>query len=170
MDDFNKRYLDFCKPFIDSIINVYETMMSTQLKASKPVLNDGSKQIGDISSMMGISGIYEGGDEKRKFKGNLVISWSMDTYVKTAGAMLMEEYTEYSDEIADVGMEICNITMGGAKSVLEKIGFHIEMSIPTSMRGKELEYKPPEGIVTISTTLDSSLGPIIIALNYEDET
>ena len=169
MNDFNKRYIEFCKPFIDSITDIYKTMMSVELIADKPEISDGSKQIGDISSMMGISGVYEGEGEKRNFKGNLMISWSMDSYVKTAGAMLMEEFSEFNDEIADVGMEICNITMGGAKSVLNTKGYLIEMSIPTSMRGKELQYKPQEGVVTISTILKSNIGSVCVSLNYEDE-
>ncbi len=169
MNDFNKRYIDFCKPFIESITDIYETMMSVELNAEKPEISDGSKAIGDISSMMGISGVYEGNGLKKSFKGNLMISWSMDSYVKTASAMLMEDFTDYNDEIADVGMEICNITMGGAKAVLNTKGYLIEMSIPTSMRGKELQYKPQEGVVTISTILNSTIGPVCISLNYEDE-
>ena len=168
MNQFNKRYLEFCRPFIEAIKEVYLTMMSTELKPSAPSIKEGAKSFGDYSSIMGINGTFNGEGETRKFKGSLVISWPSDTYLKTAGAMLMEEYTEFTDEIADVGMEIANITMGNSKKVLAEQGYVIEMSIPTSVRGKEHELKSQDGVITIVTPLESELGSLYVELNYED--
>lgn len=36
MSDFNKCYIDFCKPFIDAIKEVYSTMLSSEVSASDP--------------------------------------------------------------------------------------------------------------------------------------
>ena len=168
MNEFNKRYLDFCKPFIDAIKDVYSTMMSTNLKPGAPAIKTGKISHGEFSSIMGINGRFEKGNEKKLFKGSLVLSWPHDTYLKSAGAMLMEEYEEYDDEIADVGMEIVNITMGNAKKILSEEGFFIDMSIPTSVRGVDHEIKAQEGVVTISTPLESDFGTFYIELSYED--
>ncbi len=168
MNEFNKRYLDFCKPFIDAIKDVYSTMMSTELKPGGPKIKQGSVSHGEFSSIMGINGIYEGGGEKKGFRGSLTLSWPESVYLKSAGAMLMEEYAEYTDEIADVGMEICNITMGNAKKILSQEGYLIEMSIPTSVKGKDHEIKAQDGVVTIATPLESELGTFWIELSYED--
>ncbi len=168
MNEFNKRYLDFCKPFIDAIKEVYSTMMSTELTPQSPQIKAGSVSYGEFSSIMGINGTYENGGEKKGFRGSLALSWPEEVYLKSAGAMLMEEFSEYSDEIADVGMEICNITMGNAKKTLSQEGYLIEMSIPTSVKGKNLEIKAQDGIVTIATPLESELGTFHIELSYED--
>ncbi|CAM9848139.1 unnamed protein product [Chrysoparadoxa australica] len=166
--EFNKRYLEFCKPFIDAIKEVYSTMMGTELNPQKPGLKEGKKSYGDYSSIMGINGTYTGGTSDKKFKGSLVLSWPEEVYIKSASAMLMEDYTEFNDEIADVGMEICNITMGNAKKVLCEIGYMIEMSIPTSVHGKNHEIKAQDKVVTISTPLESEFGTFYIELSYED--
>ena len=168
MNDFNKRYIDFCKPFLDALKDVYSTMMSAELSAGSPTIDEEVKLVGDVSAMMGISGILEKDGQKKQFKGNLFISWPMDCYLKTASAMLMEEHKEFNEEIADVGMEICNITMGNAKSILNNDGYFIDMSIPTSLKGKEMEYKVQEGLQTIVTPMESSLGLIYVGLNYKD--
>lgn len=168
MNDFNKRYLDFCKPFLDAIQEVYSTMMSTDIKPQKPNFKEGKKSYGDLSAIMGINGKYEGTGITKKFKGSLVLSWPEECYVKSASAMLMEDFTEMNDEISDVGMEIANITMGNAKKILAERGYFIEMSIPTSVSGKGHEIKAQEKVVTITTPLDSDFGTFYIELSYED--
>jgi chemotaxis protein CheX len=168
MTDFNQRYLVFCKPFIEAIKEVYSTMLMTELAPAAPVIKEGSVSNGDYSSIMGINGSYEGEGLKKKFKGTLVLSWPEEVYLNTASAMLMEDFTEITEEIADVGMEICNITMGNAKKVLSELGYYIEMSIPTSVRGRDHELKPQKGITTIVTPLDSKLGKFFVELTYED--
>lgn len=168
MNEFNKRYLDFCKPFIDAIKEVYATMMDAEITPDKPGIKTGRKSYGDFSAIMGINGKLEIGNEKKNFKGTLVLSWPEDVYLKSAGAMLMEEFTEYSDEIADVGLEICNITMGNAKKVLSEQGFFVEMSIPTSVKGKDHEIMAQDGVVTIATPLSCKLGVFSVELSYED--
>ena len=167
MSDFKKRYIEFCGPFIEAIKEIYETMMSSEITAGSPSVKKSSDSLGDYSSLMGISGVFKGTDVEKKFKGNLIISWK-DVYLKTASAMLMEEYTEVTDEISDVGMEIANITMGNAKKFLVEKGYHIEMSIPTSVSGKNHKLKVLEGVTTIMTPLKCSLGEFYIELNYED--
>lgn len=168
MNDFNKRYLEFCKPFIDAIKEVYSTMMSVELKPEKPMIKEGKTSYGDYSSIMGINGSYEGPAGNKKFKGSLVLSWPEGVYLKSASAMLMEDFPEFTDEIADVGMEVCNITMGNAKKMLSELGYLIEMSIPTSISGKGHEIKAQDGVVTITTPLVSEIGTFYIELTYED--
>lgn len=168
MSEFNKRYLEFCKPFIDAIKEVYSTMMSTELSPQKPMIKEGKTSYGDYSSIMGINGTYEGPAGNKKFMGSLVLSWPESSYLKSAGAMLMEEFPEFTDEIADVGMEVCNITMGNAKKNLAEMGYLIEMSIPTSVSGKNHEIKAQDRVVTITTPLESEFGTFYIELSYED--
>lgn len=168
MSEFNKRYLDFCKAFIEAIKEVYSTMMSTEINPDKPTFKEGKKSYGDYSAIMGINGTYEGPEINKKFKGSLVLSWPEETYLKSASAMLMEEFTEFNDEISDVGMEVANITMGNAKKILNELGYFIEMSIPTSVHGKNHEMKAQDKVVTITTPLKSDFGTFYIELSYED--
>lgn len=167
-NDFNKRYLEFCKPFIDAFREVYSTMLETELDTKAPYTKKEATSHGIYSAIMGINGVYEGTKEKKEFRGSLVITWTKEAYLNSAGKMLMEEYTEIDEEIKDVGMEICNITMGNAKKVLAPNGFKIKMSIPTSVTGEGHILKCENGVMTVVTPIESPLGQIVIELNYDD--
>ena len=169
MDDFHRRYLDFCKPFLESIKEVYSQMCQVDISYSKPMIKEGKKSYGDYSSIVGLNGVCTLDDSKRKFKGCMVLSWTEESYLKSASAILMEEFSEYNDEISDVGMEICNITMGNAKKILSEMGYQVEMSIPTSVVGKNHTLGAQDKAVTIRTPLDSEFGTFYIELSYADD-
>ncbi|MBF0218091.1 MAG: chemotaxis protein CheX [Gammaproteobacteria bacterium] len=169
METFNQRYLAFTKPFVDSLKDLYSTMMSTELTQGRALYKKQGLGIQtDYTSIMGITGRYKNGDKTVDFRGNLILSWPMPTYLKSAGAMMMEEFTHFSDDVADVGMEVCNITMGGAKASLTQVGFFIEMSIPTSVYGNNLELNAQASATTIIVPMSSKLGNFYLELNYEE--
>ncbi|MBF0469954.1 MAG: chemotaxis protein CheX [Gammaproteobacteria bacterium] len=168
-ETFNQRYLAFTKPFVDSVKEIYSTMMATEIHQGKALYK--REDIGfshDYLTIMGISGTFTAQDEKHDFRGNLVLSWPLQTYLNTAGAMMQEEYTEINDEIADVGMEICNITMGGAKATLAQVGFSVDMSIPTSVSGNNIDISAQASATTILVPFSSDLGNFNLELNYEE--
>jgi len=168
MSDFNTRYLSFCKPFIDAIREVYSTMVTKELKAGSPVFKEQSGNYADYSALMGINGTLKNEEDDLQFKGSLVISWPLQTYLNTASTMLGEEYKEINDEIEDVGMEICNITMGNAKKILNPLGYKIEMSIPNLISGDHHRVKSEDGVKTIVIPFTSDIGDLFIELNYKD--
>ena len=169
MKSFQERYLEFCKPFVDGLKNVYSTMVFTELHHGTPMLKQNSSQLSDYSSVMGINGKYEEeGHPAINFKGSLVISWPMETYIKTASKMLMEDYTEFNDEIHDVGMEIANITMGNAKKIVNPLGYKIEMSVPNCVVGNQHAVESERGTVTIVIPMESELGYFFMEINYKD--
>jgi len=167
-DEFNQRYLAMCKPFIDAIKEIYATMLETELETGTPYLKTVNTSQGDYSAIMGINGHFENGNEKCNFKGSLVISWPEQTYIMSSCKMLMEDFTEYTDEIADVGLEIANMTMGNAKKVLNPKGYFIDMSTPTSIRGKGHQIGSEVTTTTIITPLKAPYGNIFVELNYKE--
>jgi chemotaxis protein CheX len=169
LKSFNERYIEFCKPFVDGLKSVYSTMVFTEIQHGTPILKEQASELSDYSSVMGINGKFEAeGEEPVAFQGSLVLSWPMQTYLKTASKMLMEEYTEFNDEIHDVGMEIANITMGNAKKVVNPLGYKIEMSVPNCVVGKDHVVESDKGTVTIVIPLESELGRLFMEINYKD--
>ena len=168
MSNFNKRYLEFCKPFIASIKGVYSTMLNNELTHGRPEIKKHNMTYGEYSALMGINGVFDSEGKTKKFKGNLIISWGMDSYLKVASEMLMEEYEAFSEEIEDVGLEICNIVMGNAKKELSNQGYKIEMSTPTLIMGKDVELKTEKNVIAIITPMESAIGSVHVELNYED--
>ncbi len=166
-EEFKKLYIDFSKPFIDSIKGIYKTMIMTEVTPAKPILKESNKSLGDYSAIMGITGEVDIDGGKKPFKGTLVISWPNGSYLKTSSKMLGTEYTEMNDDINDLGMEICNMTMGGAKNLLAEKGFSVELSIPTAIQGKDHVLHVEEKVITVVTPFDSEVGQFFVELNFD---
>lgn len=170
MDKFENRYLEFCKQFVESVKDVFSTMLMVELNHGQPQIQSKNSTIGDITGIMGMNGVYKGTDDSHNidFKGSFFISWPTSTYLGAAGAMLGETYTEITDEIEDVGLEICNIAMGGAKQKLNPMGYKIEMAIPNMVSGTGHEIKADKDAITIVVPMKSELGEFFLGLNYKE--
>lgn len=163
-----KRFIDFSKPFIDATRNVFETMIFTKIQTGKPAIKDGNTSKGDVSAVLGLSGEYTKDGEVCPYRAMLVISFPFDTYIKAASAMLMEEYTEYNDEISDVAGEICNMVMGNAKRDLTALGYTTNMAIPSIVMGKNHSIRYPGDTIIIMIPISSAHGDFYIELCYKD--
>lgn len=166
---FNERYLDFCRPFIDAVKDIYKTMMNTEISTQKPQIKQNHAYKGDHSAIIGINGFLDGDDSQVTFQGTLVLSWPETVYLKTAEAMLGETYAEFSTEIEDLGCEVANITLGNSKRSLAEQGYKVEMSTPTSIRGKDHNIKSEKNVITIHVPLSCDFGEFYMDLNYTDE-
>lgn len=160
------NFVNFSKPFVDSANSVFETMVFTKLNPGKPVIKKDTISRGDVSAVIGINGTITNDGTTERFKGMLVISWPYETYFKIATSMLMEEFTEYNEEIADVGGEICNMIMGGAKRQLSELGYSTEMAIPSMIEGKGHTIKYPPGTTVVMIPMNSAHGPMFMELCF----
>ncbi|MGB0453240.1 MAG: chemotaxis protein CheX [Bacteriovoracaceae bacterium] len=167
--DFNDRFLGFSKPFIDGVKEVYSTMMSTEIQNDKPEIKQNPTSKGFYSSIIGMNGVLEVDGNSKQFQGSMSITWEKEAYLKTAGQMLMEEYTEFNEEIQDAGAEIVNIVMGNAKKVLAEEGYKIEMSTPTVVTGEDHELGYQKCVITIATPFESELGKFWLEIGYRDQ-
>lgn len=163
------RFLEFSKPFIEAAKNVYETMVFSKLDPEKPAIKKDATSRGDVSAVIGINGVINKNGGNQRFKGMLVLSWSYETYFKVATSMLMEEFHSYSEEIADVGGEICNMIMGNAKRVLSENGYAIEMAIPSMIEGKDHTIKYPQGTTVVMIPMKSAHGVMYMELCFRIE-
>ncbi len=164
----NENFVKFSRPFIQALKETFSLMVQTEIQAHSPKIKTSSITHGDITAIIGMNGTLESSGEIKDFRGQISISFSKDVYIKIASRMLMEEYTEYSDEISDVGAEIINIVMGNAKKDLAPLGYKIGMATPSTFRGKDLEMKSSKNTTTIETTISADLGNFILEINYQE--
>lgn len=162
----NEEFVNFSKPFFDSLRNVFKTMLQLDIKPHSPRFKEKRPASGDISSVIGMNGSFTN-DPTKLFQGLLVLSFSEDVYIKLASSMLMEEYTVYSDEIADVGAELANIILGNSKQPLFEMGYKLGMTTPTTIRGKNHEIKYPNNTTVIETTIDTAKGSFILEICFQ---
>ena len=165
----NKNFIEFSRPFIEAAKNVFETMVFTKLDAQKPGLKKNNISMGDVSAVLGLTGEVKIDDRDTTYKAMLVLSWPYDTYFKVASAMLMDTFTEYNEEIADVGGEISNMIMGNAKRDLAELGYSSNMAIPSMVEGAGHTLKYPEGTTVIVIPITSAHGPFYMELCYRED-
>ncbi len=168
MGSFQKKFLEFSKPFLAGADSVFETMIFTKIKCGRPQLKENNQSPGEISAVMGLSGVY--GESASHFKGMFVLSFPEVTYLNIAGSMLQETYTEFSDEVADVGAEISNIITGNAKRVLAESGYQIGMSIPSTIYGANHRLSYPSSTEIVQVPVSSELGNFYIEICYKEES
>lgn len=164
----NANFLEFSKPFISAAKNVFETMVFTKLEPSKPKVKSDNVSKGDVSAVLGLNGKLTKNGEEKNYRAMLVMSFPYETYIKIAGAMLMEEYTEFNEDIRDVGGEICNMIMGNAKRELNTLGYDCNMAIPSIIEGKGHTIKYPNSTTVILIPINSAHGELFIELCYAE--
>lgn len=168
MAAINQSFINFSRPFIDGLKETFSTMMQTELKAHSPKVKDSAVTLGEYSAIIGMNGTVTKEGATKDFRGQIGISFSESVFLKVASAMLMEEYTEYCEDIADTAGEIVNIVMGSAKKALAPQGYEIGMATPSTIRGKNVEIKYPKGTTTIETTIESALGQFVFEICYQE--
>ncbi len=164
----DSQFVKFSKPFLDALKETYEMMVQTEIRPHSPIIKKDPVAKGDITALIGMNGQVERDGETKDFKGLMAISWTEEIYVKLAGRMLFEEYTEYCDEIADSGAEICNIVMGNAKNGLSPLGYKIEMATPSTVKGRGHEIKYPPKTTVIQITISCDIGDFSLELCYQE--
>jgi chemotaxis protein CheX len=149
----NEAFLAFSKPFIQATQSIFETMISTSIKPGKPEFKTGHSALCEITSVIPVSGTL---NENQNYSAQFVLSFPMETYLKVASTMLMEEYKEFSEDIEDVGNEITNIVMGNAKRFLNEMGYTTSMAVPNLIvgAGHKITYPKNTRIIYFPVTCD----------------
>lgn len=119
----------FINPFLDSFLNVVNTMASMQLTPSKPQLKHDEMAMGDVSGLIGMVG--------EQAKGSLSITFEKKLVLKIMENMLGESPANINEEVCDMVGEITNMVAGGTKNMLGEQGFDFEMATPVVVSGKE---------------------------------
>lgn len=162
----NQEMVRFSAPFVQSIKEVFAVMMKVELRIHSPRLKVDRNARGDMTSLIGVSGLVNRDGQSKDFSGLLALSFSEPVYLAIASKMLGEEYSEYVEDIADVGSEIANIVLGKSKPALVELGFQVGMSSPSTVRGKDHQINFPPQAVVVEVTVDSELGPFYMSLSY----
>lgn len=161
-----EAYLNFCRPFIEALKEVFKVMMSTEIQVQNPKLKKDNKARGEITALIGMTGTVTKDGNEHSFDGLIALSFEKQVYLKVASAMLMEEFEDYREDMEDTGCEIANIVMGNAKKVLTPQGYKIGMATPTRIKGQDHEIKYPNNTIVIESIITSSLGNFTFDICY----
>ncbi len=72
-------------------------------------------------------------------RGNLILSFTKDSYLKIVSSIMKAQFTQIEPIISDWAAELVNSILGKVKSDLRSDGFIFSAGIPTVLLGKDLE-------------------------------
>jgi chemotaxis protein CheX len=120
--------VEFINPFLDSIVNVLETMANVKAVPGKPQRKDEDIANGDVTGIIGMA--------SAQTKGSLSITFTSAAIFDIAKRMLGEDVHEINNTVTDLVGEITNMVTGGAKRALADLGYDFDMAIPAVVAGK----------------------------------
>jgi chemotaxis protein CheX len=120
--------VEFINPFLESIVNVLETMANVKATPGKPQRKEDDTANGDVTGVIGMA--------SEQVKGSLAITFTSEAIFDIAKRMLGENVTEINGTVTDLVGEITNMATGGAKRVLAEQGYDFDMAIPAVVAGK----------------------------------
>jgi chemotaxis protein CheX len=140
---------EFINPFIVSLVNTFETMLSCDVKRGKPHLKDYNHGLYEINGVIGLSG---------KAIGTVVVSLSRSVALQAATHMLMTPCDELNSDVVDAVGEITNMVAGGAKAQLAE--YNMSISLPNVFVGERTELHFPSDVHPITIPFDTQWGPL----------
>ncbi len=89
-----------------------------------------------IASTIGIT--------SKRVNGSYVMKFTQEVLLKLASKIFEEPITKYDSDIDDMVSELVNISLCITKRILKQEGHIIEMSLPTVIRGSDLQFSAPK--------------------------
>lgn len=114
----------FVNAFVGSIVNVFKTMLSTDVKVGKPTLKNADLITAEVSGIIGLSG---------EVQGSVVLSFSSPVAQKIASKFAGTELTTDHPDFSDAIGELANMVAGNAKK--DFVGYDASISLPSVIIG-----------------------------------
>lgn len=152
---------ELVNPFIESVQEIFTTMLGSQARRGKVGFTDGEKSPGDLVALIGISG---------RATGNVALSLPSQTALAIVGKLMSETYDSINDEVIDGVAEMVNMLAGGAKAKMNVEGeTPMDLSLSTVISGDSYKVKYPTKTIWLGVPFESELGPFVLRITFEDE-
>ncbi|MCK4467051.1 MAG: DUF342 domain-containing protein [Desulfobacterales bacterium] len=149
------------KFFIESVQNLFLSMIGCKANPGKAGLADGVGNPGDITALIGLSG---------PVRGNVALTFPVETGLAIVNRMLGSETRVVDDIVTDGVAELVNIVAGGAKKKLSSAdGPPVELGLPTVLSGNGYVVQYPSKSIWFKVPFTSDLGPFTLQVIFEPQ-
>ena len=114
-------------PFLLATIHVLGTMARIEPTPGKPFLKKDGAALGDVSAIIGITGVA---------RGSMALTFSESAIMAIVSNLLGTQATEVNEEVMDAVGELTNMICGDARRRLSEDGISLQGGIPTIVSGK----------------------------------
>ncbi len=150
----------FFKPFIDGAIKALKVQCSLEIIPGKPYFKNEHIPDIEIAAVIGLV--------SSAYTGTITLSFPKAAFLEAMGNMLMEKFTEITDDLQDGAAELLNIIFGQAKIGLNNAGHDIQKAIPAVIRGQQLKTSHHNNGPVIVIPFTSKVGPFYMEMSVEE--
>ena len=144
-------------PFIESVTNVFETMLQLEVQVGTPSIKPDDANAHDVSGIIGMSGDVE---------GTIVLGFPTATAERAVGAFTGMEMDAKHEDFADAIGELVNMVSGGAKAKFTNR--KVSITCPSVIVGEHHTVSGRKDIVTIHIPVDCDLGTFSVDVSIRD--
>jgi chemotaxis protein CheX len=140
-------HTDYINPFIESSINVFETMLGCHVNRTGLRVSETFTPEYDLTGLIGLSG---------KVAGDIVISFEKALAFKATEALIGDTYDTITEDVIDTVGELTNMIAGSAKASMAEL--ELKLALPTVIVGKNHSIRFPSKVKPISLAFESEWG------------
>lgn len=141
-----------------SAIEIFTTMVMMEVAVAEDVDENYGKLADSITGVIGLTGNY---------KGVLAVHLPHQVAFAITGNFLGMEVTEMNEDVEDAIGEIANMIGGNVKSMLSEKGRDIDLSLPSTVSGKEYGFHSIKGAEKTVIPFSAAEGIFYVELQLE---
>jgi len=145
----------YIMPFVNSIQNVFETMLQLPVTVGDPTLKRTTDPSYDVSGIIGMSGDVD---------GSVVLSFPTKTAERIVSLFTGEELAAKHEDFPDAVGELVNMVSGGAKA--QFAGKNVMISCPSVVIGNDHVVFARKDVVCIQMLCSSDCGDFAVEVCF----
>lgn len=150
--------MEFSAKVIESAKEIFSTMVMTEISQDGDLRDDAGPLDNSISGVIGLAGTH---------KGVLAIHIPDKVAMAITGSFLGMEVEEMNEDVDDAVGELANMLGGNVKSILSEKGRDIDLSLPSTIRGKQYDFQPSKDVDKFVIPFTSALGNFLVEMQLE---
>ncbi len=145
------------KPFVQSVQNVFSTMLQLPLTIGEPAIKNDDEPTFDVSGIIGMSG---------EVVGSVVLSFPQETAERVVALFTGLPPEDVGDNLPDAVGELVNMVSGGAKGQFKDR--KVSISCPSVVLGKNHTVARPKDVPCIMIPCESDCGAFAVEVALQD--
>ncbi len=150
--------VDYINPFIEAVINTFQTMASVTPARDKVFLK------GEGEEGYGVSGIIGLGGEAT---GAVVLNFPEAVAIAVVGKFVGEDFSSITSSVVDGVGELTNIIAGDAKNRLTQKGYKFDIGLPKIVTGRNYITAQSKSVPCIVISFTSELGKFCVEVSLK---
>ena len=150
--------MEIREKIIESAQEIFSTMVMMEVSVSDEELTNRRVMSDSISGIIGLAGTH---------KGVLAIHLPKVVALAITSSFLGMDVDEIGPDVEDAVGELANMLGGNIKTILSQKGRDIELSMPTTISGKQYDFQPTKDAEQVAIPFVTDAGNFVIELQLE---